>query len=266
MPAPVSFAEIGAHYAVNLVILVMRYALFAGVAYLVFWVWRRAQWQPRRIQPSFPERQHLRTEIVYSGLSCLIFAAVGAGLFVARKHGYSLLYTDVSRYGWPYLVLSVVVAIGAHDAYFYWTHRFMHLPVVFRYVHRVHHLSRNPSPWAAFSFHPLEAVIEAAIVPLLAFVLPLHPLALGGFMLYQMGMNVLGHLGYEPYPRWFLQTRFGRLHNTSTHHNMHHQYVRHNFGLYFNWWDRLMGTNHPRYEERFEQAAGGLPAKEKQLA
>jgi sterol desaturase/sphingolipid hydroxylase (fatty acid hydroxylase superfamily) len=267
MPATVSFAALGAHYATNFVILLLRYALFAGVAYLVFWVWRRAQWQPRRIQPRFPERQHLHTEVKYSLLSCLIFAAVGAGLFAAKQQGYTLMYSEVARYGWGYLWLSLLVAIVAHDAYFYWTHRFMHLPAVFRRVHRVHHLSRNPSPWAAFSFHPLEAVIEAGIVPLLAFVLPLHPLALGLFMLYQMGMNVLGHLGYEPYPQWLLRTRFGRLHNTSTHHNMHHQYVRHNFGLYFNWWDRLMGTNHPQYEERFEQAAGGgKPTKEKQAA
>jgi Delta7-sterol 5-desaturase len=43
--------------------------------------------------------------------------------------------------------------------------------------------------------------------------------------------------------------------NTATHHNMHHQLLKHNFGLYFNFWDRLMGTNHPEYEQRFEEIA-----------
>jgi lathosterol oxidase len=32
---------------------------------------------------------------------------------------------------------------------------------------------------------------------------------------------------------------------------MHHQYFRGNYGLYFNIWDRMMGTNHPDYEKRF---------------
>lgn len=41
--------------------------------------------------------------------------------------------------------------------------------------------------------------------------------------------------------------------NTSTHHNLHHQQGNYNFGLYFNFWDRMMGTNHPQYAETFDQ-------------
>jgi sterol desaturase/sphingolipid hydroxylase (fatty acid hydroxylase superfamily) len=39
--------------------------------------------------------------------------------------------------------------------------------------------------------------------------------------------------------------------NTPTHHAMHHEKMRGNYGIYFNFWDRLMGTNHPHYEVRF---------------
>jgi sterol desaturase/sphingolipid hydroxylase (fatty acid hydroxylase superfamily) len=41
--------------------------------------------------------------------------------------------------------------------------------------------------------------------------------------------------------------------NTPTNHIMHHEKMRGNYGLYFNFWDRLMGTNHPDYEHRFEE-------------
>jgi sterol desaturase/sphingolipid hydroxylase (fatty acid hydroxylase superfamily) len=34
---------------------------------------------------------------------------------------------------------------------------------------------------------------------------------------------------------------------------MHHRLVKCNYGLYFNIWDRLMGTNHPDYEKSFDQ-------------
>ena len=41
----------------------------------------------------------------------------------------------------------------------------------------------------------------------------------------------------------------------ATHHDLHHQGPRWNFGLYFTLWDRLMGTEHPDYVIRFEAAA-----------
>ncbi len=72
-------------------------------------------------------------------------------------------------------------------------------------------------------------------------------------MTWQIGFNVFGHCGYEIFPHGFLRTRFGRFLNTPTHHAMHHENFRANFGLYFNVWDRLMGTNDPDYTRRFEQ-------------
>ncbi|OUJ72279.1 sterol desaturase family protein [Hymenobacter crusticola] len=257
MSASTTLAQASALYAGHFLFTLARYGLFAGVAYFIFWRWRKDRWQSRRVQQKFPDDKHLHTEVKYSLLTCLIFAAVGVGIFVARQAGYTRIYTNLADHSWAYFTFSILATIVAHDAYFYWTHRFMHLPQVFKYVHRVHHLSHNPSPWAAFSFHPLEAVIEAGIVPLMVCLMPMHPLAIAVFMMYMMGMNVLGHLGYEPYPAGFLRTRFGRLHNTSTHHNMHHQYVKGNYGLYFNVWDRLMSTNHAKYEERFEAVTEG---------
>jgi sterol desaturase/sphingolipid hydroxylase (fatty acid hydroxylase superfamily) len=40
---------------------------------------------------------------------------------------------------------------------------------------------------------------------------------------------------------------------------MHHESMRGNYGLYFNVWDRLMGTNHDSYEARFREVTGRTP-------
>ncbi len=33
-----------------------------------------------------------------------------------------------------------------------------------------------------------------------------------------------------------------------------------NYGRYFTWWDRLMGTEHPQFRERFDEiVVGGEP-------
>ena len=54
---------------------------------------------------------------------------------------------------------------------------------------------------------------------------------------------------------WFLRTFL----NTPTAHTMHHEHIRGNYGLYFNIWDRLMGTNHAEYEERYRQVTSHTP-------
>jgi sterol desaturase/sphingolipid hydroxylase (fatty acid hydroxylase superfamily) len=71
--------------------------------------------------------------------------------------------------------------------------------------------------------------------------------------------NVLGHAGYEIYPRWLMNTPFKFILNTPTNHVMHHEKMRGNYGIYFNIWDRLMRTNHDDYEHRFRQVT--YPAK-----
>ena len=127
----------------------------------------------------------------------------------------------------------------------------IHHPLFYRVVHKTHHLSTNPSPWAAMAFHPLESVLEAGIIVLVAFLFPVHPLAIGIFLLFMMVYNVYGHLGYELYPKGFANSFVGKWINTSVNHNQHHQYFKGNYGLYFLFWDRWMGTIRTDYEERF---------------
>ena len=38
---------------------------------------------------------------------------------------------------------------------------------------------------------------------------------------------------------------------TPTHHNMHHQFSRCNFGLYWGGWDQIFRTLHPKTREEF---------------
>ena len=251
-------ADLGLPARTGLVLanVVLRYLLFAGGAYLFFYVWKRRQWLARRIQPRFPTSAQIRQEIGYSLLTAGIFAAIFLLVFAARKAGLTRIYADVHQYGWGYLALSIGLLVLLHDTYFYWTHRLMHHPRLFRYVHRVHHLSHNPSPWAAYAFHPLEAIIEAGILPLAVLALPVHPLALLIFGLYTLTFNVIGHLGYELLPPRLHGHWLGRWQNTSTHHNLHHQLTKGNYGLYFNFWDTWMGTNHRLNEERYQQATG----------
>ena len=231
----------------------LRYVLVAGLGWLVFYtLFRRRLWH-RKIIPHAPATADLRRELLYSARTVVVYALVGALGVLAVHAGWTQMYYRIARHGWGWFVASIAIAVVLHDAYFYWTHRAMHHPRLFRWMHRGHHCSTNPTPWAAYSFDTLEAVVHACIFPLLIFILPIHPLAFFLFMAWQIIFNVLGHTGFEIYPHWLLRSPIGKIINTPTNHVMHHQYFRGNYGLYFNYWDRLMGTNHERYEAQFSE-------------
>lgn len=240
----------------------LRYLLFAGVAWLLAYVLFRRRWGHRKIIPRLPTSADVRRELSYSLLTLFIYGLVGAATLWMVRQGWTQMYRRIPKHGWDWFVLSLPCLIILHDTWFYWTHRLMHHPRLFRWFHRVHHQSNNPSPWAAYSFAPLEAVVQAAIFPLAVMVMPVHPFAFFLFLVWQLAFNVAGHTGYEFYPRWWLNTWVGRFLNTPTNHVMHHELFRGNYGLYFNVWDRLMGTNHERYEKRFAEVTTrprGLP-------
>jgi sterol desaturase/sphingolipid hydroxylase (fatty acid hydroxylase superfamily) len=239
-------------YFIILLVVFLRYFFIAAIAFGIFYIVKREAWRVRKIQPRFPLPRDIVREITYSLLTSFIFAAVGFGIFLTPITAYTHAYFTISDYGTTYLIVSIVLIILVHDTYFYWTHRLMHHPAVYRWFHKVHHLSTNPSPWAAMAFHPLEAVVEAGIIVFVVFLFPVHPLAIGIFLLFMMVYNVYGHLGYELYPKGFSHGFIGKWINTSVNHNQHHQYFKGNYGLYFLFWDRWMGTIRTDYEDRFE--------------
>ncbi len=242
---------------------IVRYFLFAGSAYAIFYVWKRQAFFHRKIQQKYPDWKQHRRDILYSVLSGCIFGLIAITVILAHKKGYTLIYTDIAEFGVLYLVFSIFALIFIHDTYFYWTHRLMHHPKLFSLVHKVHHQSHNPSPWTSFAFHPIEAIIEAAFFPIAVFIFPVHPIAAFVFLLYSIVMNVLGHLGFEYYHKGFLEHKFFKWFNTSTHHNLHHQYSKGNFGLYFNIWDTVMKTNDANYKKRFDEIHTNIENTEK---
>ena len=143
--------------------------------------------------------------------------------------------------------------IFLHDFYFYWMHRLMHQPKLFKHFHLIHHKSTNPSPWAAYAFHPFEAVIEASIIFLIVFMIPYHRTALLTFLTFMITYNVYGHLGYELYPKGFNKHFIGKWVNTSINHNLHHKHFEGNYGLYFLIWDRWLGTVRQDYDDSYDQ-------------
>lgn len=240
-------------YGVFLFFIFLRYFVVTGFAFLIFYIIFKKNFIKVKIQKLFPKRKDYQREIKYSLLTMIIFSFYAILVFRSPLSEYTLIYRDFTDFNILYFFFSVIAAILLHDTYFYWTHRLMHHKKLFKYFHLVHHKSTNPSPWAAYSFHPLEAVVEGGIIVVVTMILPIHPIAIGLFLLFMITFNVYGHLGFEIFPKWLLKTKFGAVFNTATNHNMHHHYFKGNYGLYLRFWDDIMGTTHPKYEEKLKE-------------
>lgn len=218
-------------------LLLLRYVLFSGIPYLWFYVFRRQQYEVSKLQASFPSRQQIWKEILYSILTLLIYS-IGISVFLVWvSNGHTQMYTELETLGWWYFGFSVLGMIFLHDTYYYWLHRWIHTKSLFKSVHGLHHSFRNPSPWCSFSFHPYEAILSMGAIPLMTFIIPWHPAALAIFVSFMMLYDTFIHLGFDirlgVTGKWYILPK---------DHDLHHRDARYNFGLYFSLWDRWMGT------------------------
>jgi sterol desaturase/sphingolipid hydroxylase (fatty acid hydroxylase superfamily) len=232
----------------------IRYILIAGATFIFFYVLFKRKIFYKKIQNAFPKNSDYIREFTYSIITIMIF-----GIIIVTIMGnpnirpYTKIYEDIQERGWLYYFAAFPIMLIMHDTYFYWTHRIMHHKLLFNTFHLVHHKSTNPSPWAAYAFHPLEAVVENGIFIIFAFSFPLHESHTPIFFLFSVIYNIYGHLGWELYPKGFNKSFIGKWVNTSVCHNQHHKYFKGNYGLYLIFWDRIMGTLRDDYDMAYEE-------------
>ncbi len=233
-----------------------RYVIGAGSVYLIVNILLSRRLSNRKIRSKTPKFRQMAREFKSSVFAVAVFSLTGLLTQIGLEAGAITIYVDAPSYGSAYFIGSLVLMILAQDAYFYWTHRLLHLPKAFKRGHSEHHKSINPTPWTAYSFNAIEAAIHAIFVPLFLLFLPMHGFAIFLFLTHMIIRNAVGHSGYELFPRsWAVHPILGQI-TMVTHHDMHHSNGNSNFGLYFTWWDRMMGTEHPDYLAR----ATGNPA------
>ena len=230
-----------------------RYAMGTLGVFFGLWIVLAPFIRSRRIRSKRPPVvPQVRMELINSFRTICVFVALDIIIFDMANKGVFHFYENISDMGLAYWWLSIALGILFHDTYFYWTHRAMHHAKFYKRFHLTHHRSYSPTPFTAYSFAVGEAIVEYAYVPLMLLVLPLHGSALATILLIMIFKNALGHCGYEIFPRGATRHWFWKHFTTVTHHDMHHEKGGGNFGLYFTWWDKWMGTEHANYHDRFD--------------
>lgn len=233
-----------------------RYLIVAGAIFTLLWGLLRKRLAHRRIQVGFPPVRQIQSEIWFSLLTTMIFGGIGMASYLGGQAGILQRISAFEDGNAGYVLVTLLAMIIGHDAYFYWMHRLMHHPRLFKWMHLRHHRSRKPTPWTAYSFAPAEAVIEGLFTPLFMLIVPTHQVTILIWVTHQIIRNAVGHSGFEIFPRGWVDNRWLGWITTVTHHDLHHNDVQGNYGLYFTWWDRWMGTENPDYRQKFREVTG----------
>jgi len=146
------------------------------------------------------------------------------------------------------------------EAWFYVTHRLMHLRPLF-FLHRQHHVANVVNPLTAMSFSLLErgVLIVGAIgfAILASRVVALSNVGLALYFLTNYALNVWAHTNVEALPAGYPRHWLARVLNSSTYHAMHHARSRGHYGLFTPWFDRLFSSAFEDYPQVHARAASG---------
>lgn len=230
-----------AYVLIFFIILLIRYFVTAGFFYAFYLKVKKSNTDKKILSQRPLKKEQVKKEIYWSVISSAIFAFFGAVTYWLYLNQFTSIYLDPATYGYWYLPLSLVIVLLLHETYYYWVHRAMHFPKIYKVVHKVHHQSLSTTPWTAFSFHPWESIIEALIVPLILIVVPVNIYVLLFYLILMTFSSMINHLDIEVYPESFRKSAFGKLWIDATHHHYHHKEFNTNYGLYFTFWDKLMG-------------------------
>ncbi len=234
------------------IIITGRYFIIAGLFYLIFYIWLPKKWIARKINSRGYKKDQFKNEVTWSMITALIFSFAGTVTMILWQKGYTKVYLNVNDYGWWYLPASLLIFMVLHETYYYWLHRWMHIPSVFKIVHKVHHTSNITSPFTAFSFHPLEGLLQAIFLPIMLMILPMHYYIIIIQLTIMTISSVINHLDIEIYPKEFYKNIFAKWLIGASHHSLHHKQFKYNYGLYFTFWDKIKKTESPLYKQLFE--------------
>ena len=228
-------------YVRNLVLLVA----VAGGLHLYFYTWnkqdKRRKFDKRDLSKgtsSFTFKNQVHDNMFWSLTSGVAFwTAYEVLMFWAMANGYApgLLWAD-NPIWFVALFFLTPVWISFH---FYWVHRWLHWPPLYRLAHALHHRNTNVGPWSGFSMHPVEHLIFLSSV-LIHWVVAAHPIHILFHMQHQALTAATSHTGFED----LLVKDKSRLALGTFHHQMHHRYFECNYGNLEVPWDKWFGSFH----------------------
>ncbi|CAM6102509.1 unnamed protein product [Calypogeia fissa] len=209
------------------------YFLSGGGYYFYTYWWKREQNFPKGSPLAI---RHLLEQMVMGLLGLPALTALPSFAEYMVEKGWTLCYVEIQEVGF----VSYVAHIGAYllfsEFWVYWFHRWLHTPLLYKYMHHTHHFYWKPttvSPFAGLAFNPLDGILQASPLVFALYFIPMH------FQTY--------------YILFFLEEIWSaNIHDTidggiygilgAGYHNYHHTHYNYNYGHLTILMDWLFGT------------------------
>ena len=203
---------------------------------------------------SFTFKNQLYDNVFWSLASGVtLWTAYEVGMLWAIANGIipTLLWSD-SPVWFVALLFLTPLWISFH---FYWIHRFLHWPPMYKIAHALHHRNTNVGPWSGLSMHPIETLLFFSSV-LIHIVIAANPIHILFHLMHQALTAATSHTGFEA----LVIKDKSRLELGRFHHQMHHRYFECNYGNLEVPWDKVFGSfhdgtnqSHEAFKERRKQ-------------
>jgi len=174
-----------------------------------------------------------------------IWTCYEALLLWSCANGYVAIITPSEN---PVMFIALFFLVPfVHEVGFYFAHRFLHFPWLYRIAHQLHHRNNNPGPWSGLSMHPLEHIIYFSSA-LIFFIVPAHPVHIIN-LLSRLGLApAQGHTGFDR-----VATGDSASIDTSYYaHYLHHKYFEVNYADGMVPLDKWFGSFHDGTAEAHE--------------
>ena len=171
------------------------------------------------------------------GSGVFFWTAYEVLMFWALANGYVPLLSWAANPVW-FIALFLLIPLW-ESFYFYWIHRMIHLPFLYKHVHSLHHRNINVGPWSGMSMHPVEHAIYLGSV-FIHLIVGAHPVHILYHLQYFTLTAVTTHTGFQG----LLMKDRNRLNLGTFHHQMHHRYFECNYGGLEMPWDKWFGSFH----------------------
>lgn len=138
------------------------------------------------------------------------------------------------------IILQLVLFFLIEDFVFYWGHRALHTPWLYKNVHSLHHEHAAPFGITAEYAHPFEVMFLGAATLAGPILVGPHLLTLQTYLTLRCMQTVECHSGYD-FP-WSLN-RWMPLYGGADFHDHHHRIYSGNYSSTFIWVDKLFRTD-----------------------
>eukprot|EP00026_Physarum_polycephalum_P014466 Phypoly_transcript_14981.p1 GENE.Phypoly_transcript_14981~~Phypoly_transcript_14981.p1 ORF type:complete len:260 (+),score=29.42 Phypoly_transcript_14981:99-878(+) len=133
----------------------------------------------------------------------------------------------------------------AEDFTFYFSHRLLHTPWLYKHIHKQHHEFSAPFGWAAEYANPIEFFF-GNLIPFSSGLIILHShiIVYWSWLILRLWYTTDVHCGFA-FP-WGLERWFGSIYAGPRHHDNHHKNFKGNYGSTLRIWDFVFQTENKK--------------------